>query len=633
MSLVGPRPDPAFYIEYYHGNDYDKLAMRPGLTALSHVLGRQTIPWRKRFAIERCYIEHYSLWLDLKIIMRTPLIIYQGTGVNNPTDQAADVVPSHSWLQTVCPGLSGGCLQRGNASRQGATRAVLQHARLVAGLVLLLTLLTAPQSARAVVQIEKISPVLECVEAKSDGSYTAHFGYYNRNNFTVDFPVGSDNAFAPAPQGRGQPTSFLPGRQVDVFRVDFDGSRLVWRLYGKTSTASAASHRCPEPFIPARRSDFAGNGSVDLFWRHQNTGDNGLWLMEGSERLSAAPLNTVDDLDWQVMALEDLNGDQRADLLWRHMKDGRQVAWLMDGSSRLEVAGLNTVPELEWQIVGLHDFDGNSRADILWRNRQTGGSIIWSMNGVSRSGLVGLNMVSDTDWQIVGLHDFDGNGSPDLLWRHARTGDTIIWFFEGTTRTYVHGTRLVSDQAWQIIGGGDFDGDGKADIFWRNTETGANVLWLMDGYTRTALASLPTVSDQSWQVVTIDDFDGDHKDDLLWRNRTDGSNSIWTIDGTTRTAIVSLNQVDDVAWEIVGTEAARNSSRIAHATTATVQQTTQAPHASLARSDTLVRTMVDEQPGAVMPDEGMSSPMPIEPITAIPDSMEQTRVFLPLIRH
>jgi hypothetical protein len=43
--------------------------------------------------------------------------------------------------------------------------------------------------------------------------------------------------------------------------------------------------------------------------------------------------------------------------------------------------------------------------------------------------------------------------------------------------------------------------------------------------------------------------------------------------------------------------------------------------------------MADEQPGALMPDEGMSSLMPIEPITEIPGSMEQTRVFLPIIQH
>jgi hypothetical protein len=195
----------------------------------------------------------------------------------------------------------------------------------------------------------------------------------------------------------------------------------------------------------------------------------------------------------------------------------------------------------------------------------------------------------------------------------------------------VHGTHLVSDQAWQIIGGGDFDGDGKADIFWRNIETGANVIWLMDGFTYTSVASLPAVSDQSWQVVTIDDLNGDNRADLLWRNRASGANSIWTIDATTRTSVVPLNQVDDAAWEIVGTEAARNSARIASPSAFVASHPAWAAHNSLA-ADAPALPMADEQPGALMPDEGMSSPMPIESITEIPGSMGQTRIFLPIVQ-
>jgi hypothetical protein len=155
----------------------------------------------------------------------------------------------------------------------------------------------------------------------------------------------------------------------------------------------------------------------------------------------------------------------------------------------------------------------------------------------------------------------------------------------------------------------------------------------MDGYTYTAMASLPTVSDQSWQVVSIDDLDGDNRADLVWRNRTNGANSIWTIDATTRTSVLPLNQVDDAAWEIVGTEAARNSSRIASPSAFVASHPTQAPHNSLAADGPPAPPMADEQPGALMPDEGMSSLMPIEPITEIPGSMEQTRVFLPIIQH
>ncbi len=622
MSLVGPRPDPAFYVQYYHNHDYCKLAVRPGLTALAHVLGRQTIGWRNRFPIEQTYVERSSLLLDIKIMLLTVVVLFTGSGVTNSVTPCSspDTVRARVCALTTTPRLQ-------------LSRASGRFLAVVLALMLLGTLV--PPTVQAEAKIKKISPVLECVEAQSDGTYTAHFGYDNRNDVTVDFAVGSDNYFNPAPRDRGQPTSFLPGRQVDVFRVDFDGSQLVWRLYGKTGTASANSKRCPEPepFTPSRQSDFTGNSSVDLFWRHRNTGDNGMWLMKRTRRLESAPLNTVDDTAWQVVGLNDLDGDERADVLWRHTGDGRQIAWLMDGANRREIAGLNTVPELEWQIIGLRDFNGDNRIDLFWRNSQTGGNIIWQMDGVNRSGLIGLNMVSDTDWRIVGMHDFDGNGSSDVLWRHASTGDNIIWFFEGSTRTLVHGTNRVSDQAWQIIGGGDFDSNGKADIFWRNSETGANVIWLMDSYTIAAMSSLNAVSDQHWQVVSINDFDGDNNADLLWRNRADGANSIWTIDGSTRAAVEPLNLVDDAAWEIVGTEAARNSSRIASAPVPVAQSAAPVPQASLATDTPALDIMQVEEPGALMPDEGMSSAMPDEPMTDVPTSMSQNRVFLPIVQH
>ena len=56
--------------------------------------------------------------------------------------------------------------------------------------------------------------------------------------------VGPRNAFTPAPENRGQPVRFQPGRAPDVFQVDFQGGTLVWTLTGRTATASAGSQRC-----------------------------------------------------------------------------------------------------------------------------------------------------------------------------------------------------------------------------------------------------------------------------------------------------------------------------------------------------------------------------------------------------
>lgn len=94
-----------------------------------------------------------------------------------------------------------------------------------------------------------VKPVLECVVANADLTFTARFGYQNLNSVPVTIPVGANNKFTPNPQGRGQTTDFQPGRIRNVFEVTFNGNNLVWSLRGpdnsnRTSTASRNSARC-----------------------------------------------------------------------------------------------------------------------------------------------------------------------------------------------------------------------------------------------------------------------------------------------------------------------------------------------------------------------------------------------------
>lgn len=100
---------------------------------------------------------------------------------------------------------------------------------------------------------EAVKPILECVVDNQDGSYTAHFGYLNENDFSVDIPIGNENKFTPNPQDRGQSVTFEPGRTSywpnASFTVDFYGGNLVWTLEGpdgntRTSTASSNSKKC-----------------------------------------------------------------------------------------------------------------------------------------------------------------------------------------------------------------------------------------------------------------------------------------------------------------------------------------------------------------------------------------------------
>lgn len=94
-----------------------------------------------------------------------------------------------------------------------------------------------------------IKPVLQCVTANTDETFTAKFGYKNDNSVPIIIPVGANNKFSPNPQNRNQTTNFQPGRIRFAFEVLFNGSNLVWTLKGpdnrsRTSTASRNSARC-----------------------------------------------------------------------------------------------------------------------------------------------------------------------------------------------------------------------------------------------------------------------------------------------------------------------------------------------------------------------------------------------------
>ena len=81
MSFVGPRPDLPEHQKLYEAGEDVKLAVRPGLTGLAQVSGRNEIPWKERLQWDARYVTHYSLGLDLKIMVLTVTRLVTGRGV------------------------------------------------------------------------------------------------------------------------------------------------------------------------------------------------------------------------------------------------------------------------------------------------------------------------------------------------------------------------------------------------------------------------------------------------------------------------------------------------------------------------------------------------------------------------
>jgi lipopolysaccharide/colanic/teichoic acid biosynthesis glycosyltransferase len=79
MSIIGPRPTLAYQVEQYTAHQRRRLDVKPGLTGWAQVHGRARLPWAERIELDVWYVEHRSLALDLKILLRTPLALVSGT--------------------------------------------------------------------------------------------------------------------------------------------------------------------------------------------------------------------------------------------------------------------------------------------------------------------------------------------------------------------------------------------------------------------------------------------------------------------------------------------------------------------------------------------------------------------------
>jgi lipopolysaccharide/colanic/teichoic acid biosynthesis glycosyltransferase len=82
MSLVGPRPLLPAYLERYSPEQARRHDVKPGITGLAQVSGRNATTWEQRFALDVQYVDERSGWLDLKILARTVGSVLRREGIN-----------------------------------------------------------------------------------------------------------------------------------------------------------------------------------------------------------------------------------------------------------------------------------------------------------------------------------------------------------------------------------------------------------------------------------------------------------------------------------------------------------------------------------------------------------------------
>lgn len=89
MSFVGPRPQLAEFLPHYTDKENLRHTVRPGLTGLAQVKGRNSLPWKKRFELDAEYAERVSFFLDLKLVFLTLFAIF-GKGSDGDVENFYD---------------------------------------------------------------------------------------------------------------------------------------------------------------------------------------------------------------------------------------------------------------------------------------------------------------------------------------------------------------------------------------------------------------------------------------------------------------------------------------------------------------------------------------------------------------
>ena len=83
MSLVGPRPLLMEYLPLYSADQARRHQVRPGLTGLAQIGGRNALSWDQKFALDLRYVDQWSMWLDLKILAATVWKVVTRHGISH----------------------------------------------------------------------------------------------------------------------------------------------------------------------------------------------------------------------------------------------------------------------------------------------------------------------------------------------------------------------------------------------------------------------------------------------------------------------------------------------------------------------------------------------------------------------
>ena len=144
------------------------------------------------------------------------------------------------------------------------------------------------------------------------------------------------------------------GKADIVWRNSSNGQNYLYPMDGTSIKASEGYLRTVAVLAWQMKAigDFDGDGKADIFWRNSQTGENYVYPMDGTTiKPTEGYVRTVADVNWQIAAAADYDGDSKTDLFWRNASTGENYLYLMDGTLIKPSEGYTrTVSSQSWQV-------------------------------------------------------------------------------------------------------------------------------------------------------------------------------------------------------------------------------------------------------------------------------------------
>ena len=276
-----------------------------------------------------------------------------------------------------------------------------------------------------------------------------------------------------------------------------------WDVEAVTHVYTGAGSTPPPPPPPASgvRGDFNGDGLPDIVLRNYSTGQNAVWLMNGTSLAGVVDLPALPNTNYRFEGTGDFNGDGRTDIVLRNYSTGQNAVWLMNGTTLLSITDLPSLTNLAFTIAGTSDFNRDGKSDILLRNQTTGTGAIWIMDGTRLAGIVDLPVLANTAYRFEGAADFNLDGHADIVLRNYSTGQNAVWLMSGVNVVGIADLPALPNTAYRFEALGDYNRDGRTDIVLRNYSTGQNAVWILNGFSLAGVIDLPQLANLSYEIA------------------------------------------------------------------------------------------------------------------------------------